>query len=172
MKFWEIFTDFFFLFRRVDLPAPPKKRRVDTHSCIALLSCGDQSDVGRNVVFSRILWRSSSPISHHITRRAPTPTLTPENCNGWLVHAPGAPTNKISSGDEIATPLASFQLGLIITGFPRGLKNPPQHRPPLQPCSPIPLATRTTPLPCCESCEKLCTLLQHRERCDPANFQK
>ena len=61
------------------------------------------------------------------------PPFKPKNCNGWLVHAPGVPTNKISSGDEIATPLTSFQIGSIITGFPSGLrrvKHPPQHRPP------------------------------------------
>ena len=39
-----------------------------------------------------------------------------------FAHAPGATTIKISSGDEIATPLSSFQLGSIITGFPRGLR--------------------------------------------------
>jgi len=58
--------------------------------------------------------------SSHLAR-APPPTLQPKNCAGWLLHARGAPTTKISSGDEIAKPLASFQLGSIITGFPRGL---------------------------------------------------
>jgi len=36
-----------------------------------------------------------------------------------LVHALDATTTEILSGDEVATPLASFQLGSIITGFPR-----------------------------------------------------
>jgi len=59
------------------------------------------------------------------------PPLKPKNCNG-LVHAPGITTNEMSSGDEFATPLTSFQIGSTITGFPhlRNLKNPPQHRPP------------------------------------------
>jgi len=86
--------------------------------------------------------------------RAPPPTPTPKNCKGWLVHAPGAPTNKISSGDEIATPLASFQLGSIITGFPRGLrrvKHPPQHRPPHCILAPRPPLAMRKPLEYCES---------------------
>ena len=86
--------------------------------------------------------------------RAPPPTLMPKNCNGWLLHAPGAPTNKISSGDEIATPLASFQLGSIITGFPRGLrrvKHPPQHRPPHCILAPRPPLAMRKPLEYCES---------------------
>ena len=96
--------------------------------------------------------------------RAPPPTPTPKNCKGWLVHAPGAPTNKISSGDEIATPLASFHLGSITTGFPplRKVNNPPQQCPPaahLLPRAPLVMS----------QVQNVTPPFQHRE---PANFQK
>ena len=65
-----------------------------------------------------------------------------------------SPPLKISSGDEIATPLASFQIGSIITGFPRGLRRAKILRsiaPQLQTCSPIPARDADNPLECCES---------------------
>jgi len=31
------------------------------------------------------------------------PSLKPEKCDGWLLHAPGATTTEMSSGDEITT---------------------------------------------------------------------
>jgi len=63
----------------VTLLARPKKLDVDDHSCFASPSCDDQSFAGRNLVFRRILWQSSSPISHQVTC-APPPTLTPKKC--------------------------------------------------------------------------------------------
>jgi len=91
------------------------------------------------VVLIGFFGQSSSPISHQFHLAVlHRPPLTPENCIGLILHAPGAPTNKILSGDEIATPLASFQIGSIITGFPHGLK--PQK-------SSAALSSRCTPAP-------------------------
>jgi len=84
-----------------------------------------------------------SPVLHH----------PPSRQKNALVHAPGAPTNKISSGDEIATPLASFQIGSIITGFPQGLRRVKFLRtvtPPLRTSSPTPPRDFEHPLECCE----------------------
>ena len=102
------------------------------------------------------------------------PTLKPENCDGWLLHALSAPTNKISSGDEIATPLASFHLGSITTGFPplRKVNNPPQQCPPAAHLLPDPSRGLNTPWSAASRLRAGDPPFQHRERCDPVNFQK
>ena len=158
-----------FLRFAVTLPALPKKRHVDTHSCIAPLSCGDQFITGRKVVLIGFF----GDLHRQLLFTSP---LKPKNCNGWFVYAPGITTNEMSSGDEIATPLASFQLGLIITGFPRGLRrveNPPQHCPPR--CTPAPrapLVMRKPPWSAASRVRDVNPPFPYRERCEPANFQK
>jgi len=118
----------------VTLLARPKKHGVGDISCFASPSCDEQVIVGRKAVLIGLFDNLHRRFLIQVTL---PPTLKPENCK--LVHTPGALTNKISSGEEVATPLASFQIGSIITGFPSALKrvkHPPQHRPQLQPCSP------------------------------------
>jgi len=108
----------------------PKKHDFGNHSCFALPSCDEQVIVRRKVVLIDFFGNLHRRFLIKSPCCAPPPTLKPDNCDGWLFHAPGATTLKVSSGDEIATPLASAQLGTIITCFPRGLRNlqnPPQH---------------------------------------------
>ena len=148
LSFFEISPEMFFPLS-VTLFARPKKLYVGDHSCIAPLSCGDQSITGRNVVFSRILWQSSSPISHQVTLLCSTAHPHARKLH-WLDFTCAGCTHQqdIKRGRGCYT-LASFQLGSIITGFPRGLrklKNPPQHCPPACPPTPrAPLVMRTPP---------------------------
>jgi len=90
----------------VTLLARPKKCHVGDHSCFASPFCDEQVIVGRKVVLIGFFGQSLSPISHQVTLAVlHRPPYTPENCNGWLLHAPGATTNKMSSGEEVATQL-------------------------------------------------------------------
>jgi len=92
----------------VTLLARPKKLYVGDHSCFASPSCGDQSITGgRKVVLIGFFGNLHRRFLIKSPCCAPPPTLKPKNCNIWLLHAPGAPTNKISSGDEVADWLPS-----------------------------------------------------------------
>jgi len=118
----------------VTLLARPKKLDVGDHGCFASPSCDEQVIVGRKVVLIGFFGNLHRRFLIQSPCRAPPLTLKPKNCNGRLVHAPGFTTNEMPSGDEFATPMASFQIGSIITSFPRGppkrVKNPPQQGPP------------------------------------------
>jgi len=97
------------------------------------------------------------------------------NWNSWFAHAPGSTSNKISSGDAIATPLSSFQLGSIITGFPRGLRMEKSSAALLPRCKSAPrspLRDLNTPWSAVSKLRDVKPPFQHRERCEPANFQK
>jgi len=85
------------------------------------------------------------------------PPLKPKNCDGWLVHAPGATTLKVSSGDEVATRWLPSSLARSSPASHAGSKgsNILQHRPFRFRCKPAPLSPPrelNTPLECCESC--------------------
>ena len=102
----------------VTLLARPKKLDVGDHSCFASPSCDEQVIVGREVVLTGFFGNLHRRFLIKSPCRASPRPLKQENCDGWILHAPSAPTNKISSGDEIATPLASFQIWLDNHRFP------------------------------------------------------
>jgi len=88
----------------VTLLARPKKLDVGDHSCFASPSCDEQVIVGREVVLIGFFGQSSSPISHQfhlaVLHRPPSRQKT---ASAGFLHAPGATTNKMSSGEEVAT---------------------------------------------------------------------
>ena len=100
-------------------------------------SDGFFGDLHRQLLFT------SPTVLHH-------PPLKPENCNGWFVHAPGVPTNEMSSGDEVAT--RSFlpaQLGSNHHRFPtpaqKGQKSSAALPPAARLLSPVPPRDAETP---------------------------
>ena len=106
----------------VTLLARPEKLDVDDHSCFASPSCDDQSFAGRKVVligFFDNLHRRFLITSPTVLHHAP---LKPKNCNGWLLHAPHSHHPRDVKRGRGCYTLASFQLGSIITGFPRAQK--------------------------------------------------
>jgi len=65
--------------------------------------------------------------------RAPPPTLTPKNCNGWLLHAPGITNIEMSSGEEVAThwlPPSLARSSPVSQAGSESSKILPQHCPP------------------------------------------
>ena len=99
--------------------------------------------------------------------RAPPPTLKPENCDGWLLHAPGAPTNKMSSGDEVATHWLPSRLArsspVSQAGSAKILRS---TSPQLQPCSPTPPRDANTPWSTASQPQNVNPPFQHRARED------
>jgi len=117
----------------VTLFARPKKLDAGDHGCFASPSYDEQVIVGRKVVLIGFFGNLRRRFLIKSPCRAPLAHPHAKKLHQLLLHAPGAPTNKISSGDEISIPLASFQIGSIITVFPRGLKrvkHPSRHRRP------------------------------------------
>ena len=119
----------------VTLLSRPKKLDVGDHSCIAPLSCDDQSFAGRKVVligfFDNLHRRDFS--SRHPPLAPPRPPQAKKLQRlAFTCASLPPPPRDVKRGRSCYT-LASFQLcSIIITGFPRGLrrvKNPPQHCP-------------------------------------------
>jgi len=155
LKFGEIFTDFIFIFAEFTCLRIPKRVMSTPTAALHLFSAvtnllmvgkwfseGFIGDLHRQLLFN-------------ITHRAPLPPLTPKNFNGWFLHAPGATTNKITSGGEVAThwlPSSSARSSPVPTRL-RRVENPPQHCPPAAPPPPRAPPPRDvhTPLECRES---------------------
>ena len=97
-----MYTPKFFWRFAVTLLARPKKLDVGDHSFFASPSCDEQVIVGRKVVLIGCFGQSSSPISHQFHLAVLPRPLT---ASAGFLHAPGATTNKMSSGEEVATHL-------------------------------------------------------------------
>mgnify|MGYP006115061539 CR=1 FL=1 len=145
----------------VTLLARPKKLDVGDHSCFASPSCDEQVIVGREVVLTGFFGNLHRRFLIKSPCRASPRPLKQEYCDGWILHAPSAPTNKISSGDEIATPLASFQIWLDNHRRPEGSKFLRSIVPPLHTCSPSPPRDVNTPWSAASRARNCCTPFQN-----------
>ena len=112
--------------------------------CFASPSCGDQSITGRKVVLIGFFVNFHCRFLIKSPCRAPPPTLKPKNCDGWLLHAPDTPTNKISNKNKVAThwPPSFLSAWLDHHRFPTWAQKPQKSSaalpPPLHACSPRP----------------------------------
>ena len=148
IEFFGNFTRNVFCAFSVTLLARPKKRHVGDHVCFASPSCDDQSFAGRKVVligFFDNLRRRFLITSHRAPPHAP---LKPKNCNGWLVHAPGANTTERSCGDEVAThwlPSSLARTSPVSHAGSEGSNSSAASPPSLHTCSPSPPRDAETP---------------------------
>ena len=85
----------------VTLLARPKKLDVGYHSFFASPSCDEQVIVGREVVLLGFFGNLHCRFLIKSPCRASPRPLKQEYCDGWILHAPSAPTNKISSGARL-----------------------------------------------------------------------
>ena len=136
----------------VTLLARPNKLDVGDHSCFASHSCDEQVIVGRKVVLIGFFGQSLSPISHQVTLPCcPQTHLHTKKLHQLAFACAGCHHQQDVKWGGCYT-LDSFQLGSIITGFPRWLikiKNPPEQCP--RAATPHPPSGHEHFLECCES---------------------
>jgi len=138
----------------VTLFARPKKLDAGDHGCFASPSYDEQVIVGRKVVLIGFFGNLRRRFLIKSPCRAPLAHPHAKKLHQLLLHAPGAPTNKISSGDEIAThllPSSSARSSPVSHADSKGSNILHSIVPQLQTCSPSPPRDLNTPLECCES---------------------
>ena len=118
--------------------------------------------------FNRRFGQSSSPISHQFHLAVlPPPTLTPENCIGWVFTCAGCNHQQDVKWGRSCYTLASSQLGSIITSFPSGLrrvKHPPSIAPQLHTCPSNPPRDANTPWDAASRVRDGVSLNNHKEQ--------